>query len=315
MIRVLIFCLLSVFNSAIFAAGEIASEATELNINTTVTLRDHGYTLGDMIDMHIEFSLDKKYTFDPNSLPLKGPVTAWLDLRHVSLQKEIMDNDSELIKIDFKWQLFATVVEAQIINLPDIFLRTLPIEMVGEDEYQPLIIKIPSQGVYLSPVLPEKLTDEETPRPIIPPPRFDTETPMKSGVLWLVLAVSLMAYWLYLKDKISCLPRNPGAMTLLARQLRKQGVAKQSTLTMTDLRTVHAALATCAGNSLYPNTLNNLFENAPYLESEKENITQFFDDSWQLFHQQNTTVNLVIAKEDTLTWIHRAALAERVFVQ
>ncbi|MBL1319543.1 MAG: hypothetical protein COA63_000590 [Methylophaga sp.] len=301
-------CLLFLSANMVFAEDE----NIESDINVAVTLREHGYTLGDMITMHVEFSLDKSYIFDPQSVPLKGPITSWLDLRDVTLHREKMDDDSELIKIDFMWQLFGTVKEAQIIQTPQILLRTLPVEVVGDEELQTLVINVPGQGVYLSSVLPEQLSDEDAPRPIIPPPKFDAATPLQLGFLCLILGTLLGVYWLYIKDKISFLPRHPGAMTLLVRQLRRQGVAKQAELTMTDLRTIHAALAKCAGQSLYPNTLNILFENSPYLQDEKDNISQFFDETWQLFHQQNPSGNR-ISKRDTLAWIHRAAMAERIF--
>ncbi len=309
--RLFILCLFWFVSSAVVAIAESSEpESAEPLLNATVTLREHGYTLGDMIEMHAEIVLDKRYAFDPNSLPLKGPITPWLDLRDIAFTREKMPDESELIQIDFKWQLFGTVAEAQLINTPEILLRTLPVEVVGNENQQTLLLHIPPHGFYLSPVLPEKLSDEEAPRPIIPPPRFDTATPLKLGLLNLALAFLLITYWLYIKDKIPWLPRHPGGMTLLARQIRAQGTAKQSHLSEADIRMIHARLAGCAGQSLYPNTLDVLFEKAPYLVHEQDNIRQFFEASWQLFHQENTTSD-EISKDDTLAWIRRAAMAER----
>ena len=281
------------------------------DVNVTVNMRDHGYTLGDIITMHAEFTLEQGYIFDLNSVPLKGPINAWLDLRDVTTNKEILTDDREFISLDFTWQLFGTVNEAQIIKIPAIILQTLSIE-VADDEREPLIITIPEQGFYLSPVLPEQITSEDAVRPIIAPPRFDEATPLKLAWLCLGLAILLGLLWLWLEDRIKWLPRHPGAMTLLARQLREQDVAKQRQLTADDLRTIHAGLAGSAEQSLYPNTLGILFEKAPYLSVDEEMITQFFDDSWRIFHEGNAQ-NLTIPVADTMAWIKRAAVSERLF--
>jgi hypothetical protein len=288
-----------------------AEEATDVNV--TVNMRDHGYTLGDIITMHAEFTLDQGYIFDLNSVPLKGPINAWLDLRDVRSNKEQLSDDSELISLDFTWQIFGTVSEAQIIKIPAIILQTLAVE-VADDAREPLIITIPEQGFYLSPVLPEQLTSEEATRPIIAPPRFDEATPLKLAFLSLGLSVLLGLVWLWLQDRIKWWPRHLGEMTLLARQLRQQDVAKQSHFTADNLRTIHAGLAGSAGQSLYPNTLAILFEKAPYLSVDKETITQFFDNSWRIFHEENAQ-DLTIPVADTMAWIKRAAVSERLFRQ
>ncbi len=113
-------------------------------------------------------------------------------------------------------------------------------------------------------------------------------------------------------DKIVWWPRNPGSITQLLRQLSKAGVAQESNFSAADLRTIHKSLANSAGQSLYPNTLDNLFERAPYLSAEKLSITQFFNASWQSFFASGSTSSTVNVAE-TLAWIKRAAMAERLF--
>jgi len=314
--RLLLFLVLLSFSHIASAGGgsvEAPEQPPESMIKTTVSMRDHAYTLGDLISMQAEFTLEKGQIFDPNSVPLAGPVNAWLDLRDVFLYQDNNDDGSTHLTIDFTWQIFGTVAEAQIIKIPAIILQTLPPEtgQNEDDKAQSSIITIAEQPIYLSPVLPEKLGEEEAPRPIMPPPRFDTAMPLMMAVLYLGLALLLVGFWLWLQDKISWLPRHPGAMTLLARQLRHQKVAQQTTLSQADLRMIHAGLAGSAGQSLYPNTLNVLFEKAPHLSAEQEIISQFFNDSWSLFHGKNTGENMISVSE-TVAWIRRAAIAERL---
>jgi len=303
------------FFSTIILAEEVAND--ELNqidvpvVEMEISLRDHGYTLGDLIEMRAEFTLKKGDKLDPKSIPLKGPVTAWIDLRHVNLKQQENKDGSTQITLDLIWQLFGTVLEAERIQLPAIIMHTLPVEQ-NEQETESLPITVPSQAIYLSPVFPELLTEEESLRPLIAPPRFDTSTPMRLAILCFIFALLLGGFYLWLQDRIRWLPRHPGAMTRLARQLRQQGTVKQDQFLTEDIRLIHAALAGCSGKSLYPNTLDFLFEYAPYLKAEQNQITDFFDDSWALFHSAQNNKN-VIDVADTMAWIRRAALSERLF--
>ena len=89
-------------------------------------MRDNGYTLGDMIAMHVEFNLAKGLVFDPNSVPFKGPVNNWLDLREVAMSGNQEWRWRNKISIDFTWQIFGTVEHAQALKIPAIQLQTIP---------------------------------------------------------------------------------------------------------------------------------------------------------------------------------------------
>lgn len=293
----------------------------------TVTMRDNGYTLGDMIAMHAEFDLAKDLVFDPNSVPLKGPVNNWLDLRNVAMAEAKNADGGRKISIDFAWQIFGTVEHAQTLKIPAIQLQTIPPAENAKSESEkndtvqsasnkrlakPLAITIPAQGFHLSPVLPPTITENKH-RPHAPPLRFKERTPLMLAALFLSLGLLCGVLWLWLVDRISWWPRNPGPITQLSRQLRQAGVAQQSSFSAENLRTIHAGLAGSAGQSLYPNTLANLFEKPPYLTTEKDAITQFFHASWQAFYEKTSQVNTsYISVADTLRWINRAATAERL---
>ncbi|MDP1660166.1 MAG: hypothetical protein Q8L73_12565 [Methylotenera sp.] len=311
------------FIQSAFAATTPSTPIANPALSTPIkiTMRDNGYTLGDMITMHAEFNLAKGLVFDPNSVPLKGPVNNWLDLRNVSMAEAKNADGGSTISIDFTWQIFGTVEHAQTLKIPAIQLQTIPSSDSAKDSTaklaasKPLTITIPAQGFNLSPVLPPTIT-ENTHRPHAPPLRFNERTPLTFAIICLSLGLLCGALWLWLQDKISWLPRNPGPMTQLARQLKQQKLSQQNigqVFTVENLRTIHAGLASSAGQSLYPNTLVNLFEKSPYLAAEKPAITQFFNASWQTFYEKNThssTSNISVT--DTLRWINRSALAERL---
>jgi mxaA protein len=298
---------------SLFVLPVLAANSSEKTIPFKVTMRDNGYTLGDTIAMRAEFNLAKGLVFDPNSVPLKGPVNNWLDLRDVTMDESKNSDDSSHIRIDFSWQIFGTVEHAQTLKIPAIQLQTIPPNNSIKDNgnNKPIPITIPAQDFHLSPVLPPSIT-EKAHRPHAPPLRFDTRTPLTIGLVCLGLSLLCGALWLWLMDKVSWWPRNSGPITQLSRQLSKVCVAQQSTFSVADLRSIHKALASSAGQSLYPNTLGSLFERAPYLLSEKLSITKFFNASWQsIFANSSTPINVDVA--ETLAWIKRAAMAERLF--
>jgi hypothetical protein len=310
--RVCLFMLVAqlLTSEAAFAAN--ASANPEKPIPVKVIMRDNGYTLGDTIAMHAEFNLAKGLVFDPNSVPLKGSVNNWLDLRNVTMIESKNSDDSRHIRIDFAWQIFGTVEHAQKLKIPAIQLQTIPPNdsAKASDNNKPIAITIPAQVFYLSPVLPPSITENKH-RPHAPPLRFDTRTPLTIGLLCLGLSLLCGALWLWLMDKISWWPRNPGPMTRLSRQLSKARVTQQANFSCADLRSIHKALASSAGQTLYPNTVDYLFVHAPYLSAEKLTITQFFNESWQSFFASSTPSAVNVA--ETLAWIKRAAMAERLF--
>ena len=162
----------------------------------------------------------------------------------------------------------------------------------------------------MSPVLPPTVT-ENTHRPHAPPLRFNESAPLTFAITSLGLSLLCGVIWLWLQDKISWLPRNPGPITQLARQLRQKNIGQ--VFTAENLRIIHAGLASAAEQSLYPNTLASLFEKNPYLAAEKTAITHFFNASWQTFYEKNANASAShISVADTLRWINRVAMAERL---
>lgn len=269
-----------------------------------VSMRTNGYTIGDMLAMRAVLQLKKGQVFDPNSVPLKGPVNNWLDLRDVKFQSSQNSDESTKVTLDFTWQIFGTVETAQTINIPAIALQTFP---PVKGNTKPLTLMVPAQGFHLSPVLPAQI-EERNRRPHAPPLRFDTRKPLTIALILLGLSLLFGSVWLWLQDRILWWPRNPGPLTKLARQLQ---LHRESSFSTSTLRVIHNGLAASVGQSLYPNTLQQLFDKCPYLEAEKLHITKFFEDSWQVFHGGNAQTNNIDVNT-TKAWVHRAAIAERL---
>jgi hypothetical protein len=282
-----------------------------------VSMRDNGYTLGDSIAMHSDVYLGKDWAFDVNSLPLKGPVNNWLDLRDVQFSESKYADGVSKVSIDFVWQIFATVEQAQTLKIPVVQMQALPAGYSTNDQSQgkPMVITIPAQDFKLSPVLPATINESQH-RPHAPPLKFDVHTPLLLGILFLSLGLMSGLIWFWLQDRIAWWPRHPGPMTRLARSMKSLQTQRPIPLAFdaSQLRQIHAALASSAGESLYLNTLPYLFEKCPYLQLEKEAIDSFFFASWQLFYGIGQAEEVKpISIRETLNWIERAAVAERLF--
>jgi hypothetical protein len=75
------------------------------------------------------------------------------------------------------------------------------------------------------------------------------------------------------------------------------------------LRDMHTALSRSAGETLYPSTLERLFERAPHLAPLRERIARVFAASWSSFYDQNEEIPPSTAS--VLALLHDAADRER----
>ncbi len=259
--------------------------------NVSVTMRDTGYTLGDLMETRVTLQLDTGQQIDPGSLPPAGRVTPWLELRSAQL-----DQNGDVARLDLRWQVFATVESARLLKVPAIELHTQGVK--------PQTVTIPAQSFYLSPVLPNPL-EGTSPRPNLPPWKFDEKTPLLAALGSLGFALACLTIWLWLVDRLPGLPRYPGPFTRLLRRLRRRHEA----LDMGDLREIHAAFNSAAGGTLYPASLPRLFEHAPYLVPVRADIEQFFDASWQCFF---ASASVIPERSQVMGWVEQAARAERL---
>ncbi|MDF1587725.1 MAG: hypothetical protein P1P93_00990 [Gammaproteobacteria bacterium] len=290
------------------AAANAADEQVKSIVPVSVDMRDHGYMLGDFISMQIRFTLPEPLVLDPLSVPLKGPINAWIDLHDIKVKQQKSSEGIDY-EITYVWQVFSTVEKAQYIKLPQIVLQTLPIVSKPSQMEKPAYIFPAEQMIYLSPVLPELITDEK-PKPLFYPPKFDDVTPFWLTIISLLLAIGLVIFWLWLHDKVTVWPRNPGPITQLLRQLSKRTLKTEFSLE--DLHLINKALAASAKQSLYPDTLTRLYQHAPYLAEFSNEIELFFERSWRAAYVDALACK-VISVKDTLSWIRHAGIKERLY--
>ena len=239
-----------------------------------VSLRDTGYMLGDLIEERIDVALPAGTRIDPDSVPLPGRVAPWLEVRHTELAPPRAGSQT----LGVTYQIFAEAEEATRAPLPEVHLR-----LRGADARE---LTVPSRSFLLSPALPATLVDKDRELRPSPDPEHVPESPAITGALAsLAVALVAAAYLLWRYDRLPFLPYAPGPLLRAWRSWRRR-----SRRALTDeeetvlLRDLHGALNESAGETLYPSTLQRLFDRAPYLAPLRAEIERVFVASWQRFY-------------------------------
>ncbi|HMV55172.1 MAG TPA: hypothetical protein PLX20_11600 [Rhodocyclaceae bacterium] len=259
-----------------------------------IEMREAGYMLGDLLEQRIVIELAPGEHVNAESLPPSGRLNHWLEVRRASL------NEAQgRATVDLSLQIFAAVEQATPLRMPDV---TLAVSGPGGAREH-----IASGGrVVLSPVLPPQLAESDR-----APHKAPAPAPLQEKAYWLAAALACLtslaaATWLaWLHDRLPFLGRNPGPFTRLLRELRRRAHADETTLR----HEIHAALNQCAGATLYPTTLQSLFERAPHLEAIRTEIEQFFHHSWNLFYTGNPANAMPV--QDLMALLRRARECER----
>jgi mxaA protein len=241
-----------------------------------VTLRDTGYMLGDLLDEHVRITLPASMRITEDSLPAPGRVAPWLEVRSAKLGARDASGAQSLV---VTYQIFAESEQAARVPLPEIKLE-------ARDGANAVPLLVPAQSFLLSPGLPSPLVDSD--RELVPSPDpapLSERGAIVGALAALALAALASAFLLWRYDRLPFLPFAPGPLAVFWRRWRARRDAKldehDATLLM---REWHAALNRCAGETLYPSTLDRLFDRAPFLAPLRERIEALFAASWNAFY-------------------------------
>jgi mxaA protein len=264
-----------VFAACAWIAATASASAAE-DIQLHVTLRDTGYMLGDLLDERVEARLPGTLQIDAAALPLPGRVTPWMEVRRSRLEPRRADGTQALV---VTYQIFAEVEQATRVPLPAFKLRV-------RDGADVRALDVPEQSFLLSPGLPSTLADEDRElRPSPAPAELPTTKAIAGMLASLAFALACAAFLLWRYDLLPFLPRAPGPLARTWRRWRRKhrrGLSDEEHAAL--LRDMHAALNRSAGETLYPSTLQRLFERAPFLTPLRAQIEGLFGDSWSRFY-------------------------------
>lgn len=259
-----------------FASIVRAEQVDAQRIAVSVTLRDSGYLLGDLLEERIEAQLPATASIDAESLPLPGRVAPWLEVRRTRLEGRSGEGLQAFV---VTYQIFAEVEEARRVPLPSFKFRV-------HDGDRTVSVDVPAKSFMLSPALPSSLTDEDRElRPSPPPMELPQRGLVGAAVASFVLALVCAGYLLWRYDRLPFLPHSQGPLARTWRRWRRRHKSSLSDAEQTALlRDMHAALSGSAGETLYPSTLQRLFERAPHLLPLRAQIEALFEASWKQFY-------------------------------
>lgn len=240
-------------------------------LGASTQMRDTGYVLGDFLEQHVEIRAPASARLARDSLPAPGRVNNWLELREVRIEDE-----RHLV---FTYQIFAAVEQALQLAIPPLKLRL-------RESGRELLLGVPAQSFYLSPVLPATLGEQDRQARVTPAPAPLSERAAQWQTLaCAVLVLLIVLYLCWAHDRLRFLERHPGPMTRLFRELRRARTAGTGADAYREqLLAMHAAFNACARETLYQTTLPRLFERAPHLLPLRADIESFFLHSREVFY-------------------------------
>lgn len=292
--------LLGLCASLSFGADFSRAQGGAGDIPLNVTLRDSGYLLGDLLAERIEAQLPPSASIEAESLPLPGRVAPWLEVRRTRLEPRQGQGSQAFV---VTYQIFAEVDEARRVPLPAFKFRVRDGERVQ-------VVDVPAKSFLLSPALPSSLTDEDRELRPSPVPRELPQSRLVAAALAsLAVALACAMYLLWRYDRLPFLPHSPGPLARAWRRWRRRKGALSDAEQTALLRDMHAALNGSAGETLYPSTLQRLFDSAPYLLPLRAQIETLFDASWTRFYGTGDAASLPSAS--VLAMLRDAADRER----
>lgn len=246
---------------------------TYFNVETP---KPFGYVIGDEIPQRIIIEADPDVSLQTAGLPLKGPINRWLDLNQVSVKKNGLHYE-----IDLLYQVFYAPLEVKMLTIPGFNL------LLAKDK-QTFSQTVPDWPFTIAPLRELAVRKSEN-GDYMRPDATPSLLPNSAGVygLYASLGLALMigGYLAYLYGYFPSVVRR----TWFKRALRKvEGLSK--TDMENALKIVHDALNGLNKQPLFQHQLKQFFQrNPPYRQMNAE-LDWFFNYSSRYFFSSGMIV-------------------------
>ncbi len=263
--------------------------------------RDVGYTVGDILTREITVTVKKPYVLVEESLPIVGYERRYkgqligIDLSALKYSKQEIKDATEH-HISLSYQVFTNNVVAKPAALPGEYLRILDTSSKDKKVYR---YRIPSWNFAISPISVFGQVKIEADMSGYRGPLLLDAAPqqLRLKVLLVVFALSLLGL-LYLLGKHAWLPRMGGPFAQAFRTIRKAPQTREGV--QSAVTSIHKALNSSAGYTLFSNNLEALFLNQPAFKRIETELNQFFELSRRVFFESNSADR---NNEEQLAWL------------
>jgi mxaA protein len=253
-------------------AAAVPSAAPEAKALTPAVIqqpRPFGYVLGDVLTQRVLLQ-SQGHDFDPAQLPGAERAGLWLWRRSAAVMRDDMNHN--WLVLDY--QIINAPQQLMTVNLPALTLKS---KVKGASS-----LFVPEWPISVAPLTPRIAFAKgglQDLRPDHPAPTLPTTGLWRQLEIWSTALIATLAAWLgwWLIRFIRAAVSQPFARAL--REIRRAGDDNQEAWLA-----LHRAFDRTAGRALQINTLNVLFQRAPYLEPQRPEIERFYAEStWRFF--------------------------------
>ena len=247
-----------------------------------------GYTVGDVLTRHLIVTIKKPYKLIDESLPIIGYQKRYrgqplgIDLSDMQHTKKD-DGDSVIHDVSLSYQIWTNKTTVKNGALPAEYLHIINVDSKGKEVVK---FRIPSFEITISPIAAfGQVKIEDDMSKYRGPLLIDNMLLEKRLKVLLTLLILSLLGLLYMLGKHAWLPRMGGPFARSYRQIRKlpnntEGIQQAVT-------SMHTALNTTAGNSLFSVNLDEFLTKKPAFNAIKLEMQQFFGLSRQVFFEPN----------------------------
>ena len=251
-------------------------------------VKDVGYVVGDVVTRHITLTIKKPYELIEESLPIVGyektyrgqPIGIYLNaIKHTK-----KDEDTKVVhQLTLTYQILTSGIVAKRAAVLAEYLRL--INTASKDK-ELVKYRVPMWEFVISPLsVFGQIKVEDDMSQFRGPLLLDASSHKRNlNILLAALVLSLLGL-LYIIGKHAWLPRMGGPFAKTYRTIKKQANTPQGI--QQAVTSMHAALNTSAGNSLFMNNLDEFLAKKPAFKTIQSEISQFFALSRQVFFEPN----------------------------
>lgn len=276
-----------------------------VSIQTQDPVKDIGYVVGDVLTRNITLTIKKPYYLVEESLPIIGfektyrgqPIGVYLNgLKHT--KKDVGEQIVHHLTLDY--QIFTSSVVAKRAAVLAEYVR-----LVNTSDKEDLVkYRIPMWEFVISPLsVFGQIKVEDDMSQFRGPMLLDASNEKRRFKTLLVFLTLSLLGLLYILGKSAWLPRMGGPFAKAYRAIKKQANLPQGA-TSEGVRyavsSMHSALNTSAGHSLFADNLDQFLAKKPAFKAIEAEMQQFFGLSNQVFFEPNAKYTL---GSEPLTWL------------
>jgi mxaA protein len=270
-------------------------------IQTQDPERSVGYTVGDVLTRHLIITIKKPYQLIPESLPIVGYQKRYrgqvlgIDLSEIKHTAKD-DGDKVIHDLTVSYQVFTNKTVVKHGALPTEYLHIINVNSKGKDVVK---LRIPSFEFVISPIsVFGQVKIEDDISGFRGPLLLDNSLEKKRLKTLLTIGALSLLGLLYMLGKHAWLPRMGGPFAKSYRLIRKQENTPQDL--QNAVASMHSALNTTAGNSLFSGNLDAFFAKKPAFKAIETEFEQFFGLSRQVFFEPNASHQV---GNDPIQWL------------